>query len=112
LTNGKHNFPGISSNNAAVIQASHQGGIPAAGKQPNLKSSVMFVTIEELPKDALGIDKAVCFGKMNRTEVTYEYQYHKPYCLLQELIFLYQVGQNGGCPKLKVKQMWECLQDM
>jgi hypothetical protein len=112
LTNGKHNFPGISSNDAAVLQASRPGGLLAAGKRPNLKSSFMFVTILESPKGALGIDKAVCFGKMNRKEVTYEDQYHKPDRLLQELMFLYQIGQNGGCPKLKAKQMWERLRDM
>jgi hypothetical protein len=25
---------------------------------------------------------------------------------------LYQIGQNGGCPKLKVKEMWERMQAM
>jgi hypothetical protein len=72
----------------------------------------MFVTIVESPKDALGIDKAACFGKMNRKEVTYEDMYHKPLRLIEELMTLYQIGQNGGCPKLKAKEMWERLRDM
>jgi hypothetical protein len=84
LKTGRHNFPGISSNDAAVLQASHLGGLLAAGNQPNLKSTFMFVTIVKSPKDALGIDKAVCFGKKNRKEVTYDDMYHKPLPLIQK----------------------------
>jgi hypothetical protein len=78
----------------------------------------MFVTIVESPKGALGIDKAVCFGKLNRKEVKYDGQYHKPDCLSQELMNLYHIGQNGrlyhigqngGCPWERMRAMRDPL---
>jgi hypothetical protein len=112
LKKGSHDYPGSNSNDSVVLKASRPGGLLAAGNRPNLKSEVLFVTIEEAPADAIAIKRAVCYGKFNRKELSYDDIYHKPSRLAQALLELYQIGQDGGCPKLKGREIWKRLRDM
>ena len=95
----------MSSNDAAAYKASKPGGLLSVGSRPNLKSNVMFVTIEGGSPNALGFDKANCFGKINRKELTNDEIYHKPDRLRDHLLMLHKFGQNGTCPKLKAVEI-------
>jgi hypothetical protein len=106
---GNHDFPGVSSNDAAVLKASKPGGLLAAGKRPNLQSKVLFVKIKEAQRGTLGITKAVCYGKFNRKELSYDEVYHKPLRLLERLKYWFQYGQDGSCPVLKAVEIFAKL---
>jgi hypothetical protein len=109
---GKHNFPSFDSNSELILQASRPGGLVAAGSRPNLMSDVLFVTIEEAPADTLGLENTICFGKFNRKELASDEKYHKPERLVKEMLRLYKIGQDGGAPKLKPKEIRNILSKM
>jgi hypothetical protein len=83
---GKHNFPSFDSNSELILQASHPGGLVAAGSRPNLMSDVLFVTIEEAPANTLGLENTICFGKLDRKELASDEKYHKPKRLVKEML--------------------------
>ena len=102
--NGKHDFPATNANAEAAIKAGQPGGTFASGSRPNLKSKSLFVTIVEAPADTLGLHKAICFEKFNRKELTEEDKYHKPDLLRARMTHYYEIGQDGGLPKLTAKR--------
>jgi hypothetical protein len=107
--NGKHDFPATNANAEAAIKAGQPGGTFASGSRPNLKSKSLFVTIEEAPADTLGLHKVICFEKFNRKELTEEDKYHKPDLLRARMTHYYEIGQDGGQPKLTAKKIHDHL---
>jgi hypothetical protein len=77
---GNHNFPGVSSNDTAVLKASKPGGLLAAGWCPNLQSKVLFVKMKESQCGTLGIKKAVCYEKFKWKELSYDEVYLSHVC--------------------------------
>ena len=61
--------------------------------------------IEGAPVDTIGLDKAKCFGKFNRKELTQVDIYHKPDCLRKKMMFASRVGQGRLQPKLNGQAM-------
>jgi hypothetical protein len=65
----------------------------AVGRCPDRKSRHVFVTLEEANTDALGLDGARCFGKLNWKEG--KDPYHKPEVLMDVMKALFNIGSNG-----------------
>jgi hypothetical protein len=91
---------GIDAKSLIAIQASKPGGLMAVGSCPNKKSSAIFATLEE-DADALGLDKARCFGKLNRKEG--KDPYHKPKVIVACMLELFNIGGDGTPKKLMAK---------
>ncbi len=105
---GTHSFrKGIDALSLAAIQASKPGGLMAVGSRPNKKSNTMFATLEEADADAVGLDKARCFGKLNRREG--KDPYHRPKALSARMLELFNIGGDGTKRKINGQDMHDRL---
>jgi hypothetical protein len=99
--NRKHNFPSFHSSSEFILQASHPGGLVAAGSQPNHQSVVLFVTIKEAPTDTLGLENTICFGKVNQKVLTSDQKVAHARKIGQGIASIVQDGHDGGATKVE-----------
>ncbi len=67
----------------------------AVGSCPNKKSNDVFATLfKEADADAVGLDKARCFGKLNLKEG--KDPYNKPTVLFACMLELFYIGGDGS----------------
>ncbi len=108
LWSAKHSFQkGIDAKSLIAIQASKPGGLMAVGSRPNKKSNTIFATLEEADADAVGLDKARCFGKLNWKEG--KDPYHKPKVLFACMLELFNIGGDGTERKINGQDMHDRL---
>jgi hypothetical protein len=88
-------------------QASKPGGLMAVGSCPDRKTDNICVTLEEADVDALGLDNARCFGKLNWKEG--KDPYHKPKVLFDAIKELFNVGSDGTERKVNGQDMCDQL---
>jgi hypothetical protein len=55
--------------------------------------------------DTLGLENMICFGKFYWKDLTSDEMCHNPGRLVKEMLRLYKIGQDGGAPKLKAKEI-------
>jgi hypothetical protein len=67
----------------------------------------VFVALVEADVDALGLDGARCFGKLNRKEG--KDPYHKPQVLLDAMKALFSIGSDGTERKINGQDMRDRL---
>jgi hypothetical protein len=84
---------GIDAKSLIAIQASKPGGLMAVGSRPNKKNDDVFATLEEADVDAIGLDKARCFGKLNQKED--KDPYLKLNVLFACMLELFNIGGDG-----------------
>ena len=108
IQSAKHKFQtGISAKSLIAIQASKPGGLMAVGSRPNKKSNYVFAALEEADVEAVGLDKARCFGKFNRKEG--KDPYHKPTVLFSRMLALFNIGGDGTERKINSQDMHDRL---
>jgi hypothetical protein len=108
LQRASHSFQkGIDAKSLIAIQASKPGGLMAVGSRPNKKSNAIFAILEEADADAVGLDKARCFGKLNRKEG--KDPYRKPTVLFARMLELFNIGGDGTERKINGQDMHDRL---